>query len=203
MEGDSRYHPGMAHPATCGILAGGGSTRMGANKALLPFQGRPLLARQIEILSPLFETLLLSANDPEPFRPFGVRCVPDLLSERCALAGIHALLSAATTDLVFVVACDMPFLSAPLIEDLLRRRGDADVVLPVSDRGAEPLHAIYSRRCLPAIEDNARRGRWKADGFHDGLRVVRVRVKDEEWRSDAFSPFHNANTPEEWRAAGP
>src|SRR5437870_2193319 len=109
----------MRHPATCGILAGGPSSRMGQNKALLQFRGKPLLQRQIEILSPLFDQLIVGANDPAPYASFNVRVVPDVLSERCALTGIHALLKGATHDRVFVVACDMPFLNPSLIDQMM------------------------------------------------------------------------------------
>src|SRR6185436_6064223 len=98
----------MRHAATCGILAGGASSRMGQNKALLPFRGKPLLQQQIDLLSPLFDELLLGANDPAPYSQFKIRVVPDLLTERCALTGIHALLQAASRPRVFALGCDMP-----------------------------------------------------------------------------------------------
>jgi molybdopterin-guanine dinucleotide biosynthesis protein A len=135
----------MAHPVTAGILAGGASSRMGINKALLEFRGRTLLERQLGVVRPIFERVLVGANDPAPYEPFGVEVAPDLLSERCALTGVHALLAAARTEHVFVVACDLPFLNPALIGDLLGRRGAVDVVLPVTARGPEPLHAVYSR----------------------------------------------------------
>lgn len=193
----------MKHDATCGILAGGASARMGRNKALLSFRGQPLVERQLATLRPLFERVLVGANEPGPYAPFGVEVVPDRLGERCALTGIHALLAAAATEHVFVVACDLPFLSARLIEALLERRGGADAVVPVSDRGPEPLHAVYGRACLAAIEASARRGDWKATAFHAAVRVDLWRVRDADWAVEGRSPFTNVNTPAEWDAAGP
>ncbi len=193
----------MVHPVTAGILAGGAGSRMGRNKALLEFRGRPLLARQLDLLRPLFERVILGANDPAPYADFGIEVVPDLLSERCALTGIHALLSASRTGHVFVAACDLPFLNPALIEELLGRREGWDVVLAVTARGPEPLHAIYSRACLPAIETCAREGRWKATAFHGRVRVLEVPVREEDWAVEGRSPFLNLNTPEEFRDAGP
>ena len=192
----------MRHPATCGILAGGASSRMGSNKALLEFRGKPLLQRQIEILSPLFDEVIVGANDPAPYAPFGLRVVPDLLSERCALTGIHALLKGAHHDRVFVVACDMPFLNAALVDRLLATR-DVDVAVPESERGPEPLHAVYGKGCLPAIEDSARRSAWKVSDFYVSVRIERIRIREMDWAVEGRSPFTNANTPDEWRAAGP
>lgn len=193
----------MRHSATCGILAGGASTRMGRDKAFLEFRGKPLIQHQIELLSPMFKEVLIGANDPAAFAPFNVRVVPDQLPEPCALAGIHALLKAAVRPRVFVVACDMPFLNPALIERLYATPGEHDVVVPESDRGLEPLHAFYGPWCIQAIEQSARRGAWKVTDFYADVRVQRVRITDEKWLVDGRSPFLNANTPEEWRTAGP
>jgi molybdopterin-guanine dinucleotide biosynthesis protein A len=176
---------------------------MGRNKALLPFRGKPLLERQLDLLRPLFERVLVAAADPTPYVAFGIEVVPDLLSERCALTGVHAVLSAARTQHTFVVACDLPFLNPRLIESLLSRRTGNDVVVPESNQKMEPLHAVYSRACLPAIEDSARRGRWKVDGFFASVRASVVPLRIDEWRVEGRSPFFNANTPAEWDSAQP
>jgi molybdopterin-guanine dinucleotide biosynthesis protein A len=190
-------------PTACGILAGGASSRMGRNKALLPFRGRPLLRHQLEILQPLFSEILISANDAGPYSPFKLRVVPDLLAERSSLAGVHALLKAATAPRVFVVACDLPFLNRDLILKLLSIPGDFDVILPETGAGVEPLHAIYSRTCLPAIEREAADGHWKMTGFHRGLWIDTVPINDDDWLVEGRSPFTNANTPEEWSDTAP
>ena len=176
---------------------------MGRNKALLPFRGRSLLAHQLETLRPLFERVVLAANDPVPYASVGVEVVPDLLPERCALSGIHAVLSASRSDHAFVVACDLPFLNARLIEDLLGRREGNDVVLPESNHQIEPLHAVYSRACIVPIEDSARRGAWKVSDFFPRVRVHRAVVNPEDWLMEGRSPFFNANTPGEWDRAAP
>ena len=176
---------------------------MGSNKALLEFRGRPLLARQLEILRPLFTEVVVGANDPAPYAAFGARVVPDILPERCSLTGLHALLAAASTPHVFALACDLPFLNPDLLRYLADQREQADVVLPTTIRGPEPLHAVYARTCLPAIEDAGRRGAWKMTDFLPGLRVTRVEIREADWLVEGRSPFTNANTPEDWRAAAP
>lgn len=176
---------------------------MGRNKALLPFRGKPLLRHQLDLLKPLFPEILISANDPAPYEPFGLRVVPDQYAEPCSLSGIHALLHAVTAPRIFVVACDLPFLNPALIRKLLEVPGDFDVIVPESDQGLEPLHAIYSRNCLPSIEQAARERRWKVSSFYQGLWVDTVEISDRDWLIEGRSPFLNANTPEEWRSAGP
>jgi molybdopterin-guanine dinucleotide biosynthesis protein A len=193
----------MGNPVTCGIVAGGASSRMGRAKALLPFRGRPLLARQLEILRPLFDRVLVASNDADAFGSFGVDIVPDILSERCSLTAIHAVLMATRTEHAFVVACDLPFLNPRLVESLLAQRKGNDVVVPRSGDQIEPLHAVYSRACLRVIEDSARRGEWKVDRFFPAVRACLVPVRVEDWLVEGRSPFFNANTPAEWDSAAP
>ena len=188
----------MRHPVTCAILAGGESARLGRNKAFLPIRGRTLLETQLRMVRPLFDRIVIGARDPLPYVGFGVPVVPDLLAERCALTGIHAALSAASTEYVFVVACDLPHLRADLIADLLRRRPGADAVVPLSNRGPEPLHAVYGRSCLGPIEEAAARGNWGTAGFLARVRVVRPRIF-----ASAPSPFFNLNTPDDLRGFHP
>lgn len=189
-------------PLTCGILAGGPGTRMGRNKALMPFRGRPLLERQLAVLRPLFERVLIGTNDPAPYAGFGLPLVADLLPEQCALTGIHAILAAAQTEDVFVVACDMPYLNGALIRALVGRRTGYDAVVPVSNRGLEPLHAVYARRCREAIEATVAAGSWKATDFYGRVRADQWRVRDERWAVEGHSPFANLNTPDDLRRAG-
>lgn len=191
----------MSPSPGCGILAGGASSRMGVNKALLPFRGRPLIATQIEILAPLFRSLSIGANDPALYAEFKLPVVPDVLPERCALTGIHALARAAGAGGVFVVACDLPHLNPSLIRMLLSHVGGWDALIPESDRGLEPLHAYYGAACVPAFEAAGRKGEWRVSAALEGLKVQKIRIHDATWQVEGRSPFFNANTPEEWRAA--
>jgi molybdopterin-guanine dinucleotide biosynthesis protein A len=190
-------------PTACGILAGGASTRMRRNKALLPFRGKPLIRHQLDLLQPLFSEILISANNPAPFADLGIRVVPDVFAEPCSLSGIHALLEAVTAPRLFVVACDMPFLNPDLIERMLEVPGDFDVIVPETEEGLEPLHAIYSRSCLPAIERSAKARRWKISDFYEGLWVDQMEVRTGVWLVEGRSPFLNANTPDQWHETAP
>jgi molybdopterin-guanine dinucleotide biosynthesis protein A len=176
---------------------------MGRNKALLPFRGKPLIRHQLDLLQPLFTEILISANDPTPFAPFRHRVVHDVFAEPCSLSGIHALLEAVTAPRIFIVACDLPFLNPKLIRQMLSVPGDFDVIVPETHTGLEPLHAIYSRTCLPAIEVAAKEQRWKISDFYDGLWVDTMEVLESDWWVDGRSPFLNANTPEDWRSTAP
>ena len=137
------------------VQAGGESTRMGRDKALYPFLGEPLVARVIRRVSPLADEVLVTTNHPQEYRFLGLPLFSDLVPGRGALGGLYTALSAASYTLVAVVACDMPFVSSELLafeRDLLLAGGHA-AVIPISQGGTEPVHAVYEQsQCLPAIE---------------------------------------------------
>ncbi len=145
----------MSPMLTLAILAGGKSDRMGRDKALLPFLGRPLIQHILDQLAPIADEILISANAPADYAFLNLPVHVDLQAGAGPLGGLYTALKAAKNPLVAAVACDMPFASRTLLEyelDLIVKT-EADVVIPATARGLEPLHAIYLREnCLPAIE---------------------------------------------------
>jgi molybdopterin-guanine dinucleotide biosynthesis protein A len=205
------------------VQAGGRSSRMGEDKALKPFLGRPLVQRVIERLSPIADELIVTTNRPDDYsflldskvyRLWSPRLISDLKPGRGALGGLYTAIASATHPSVAVVACDMPFASPTLIEAMtsLMVEEEADVVIaraaPRVERagktegGYEPIHAVYRREtCLPAIESAINADQWKVIAW---LPLVRVRVltSDELKRYDpAGLAFWNVNTPEEFAQA--
>lgn len=186
------------------IQAGGASSRMGEDKALKPFLGRPLIQRVIDRLSPIADEVIVTTNRPADYGFLGLRLFPDLKPDRGALGGLYTGIASATYPIVAVVACDMPFASAGLIEGMSRLlvEEEADVVIAKSEEGYEPLHAVYRREtCLPAIESAIDADLWKVIAWFPQVRVVELSA--EEARS--FDPqglaFWNVNTPEEFARA--
>jgi len=177
---------------------------MGEDKALKTFLGRPLIQRVVERLSPIAEELIVTTNRPEDYGFLGLRLVPDLKPGRGALGGLYTAIASAAHPIVAVAACDMPFASASLLEAMSRLLVEeaADVVIPKSEEGYEPLHAVYRRAtCLPAIEAAIDADQWKVIAWFP---QVKVRVlTSEEIR--VFDPsglaFWNVNTPEEFSKA--
>ncbi|HET7826764.1 MAG TPA: dipeptidase, partial [Anaeromyxobacter sp.] len=188
---------------TGALIAGGRATRLGGvAKGLLRAGGIPLAARTTALFRELFGAALVVANDPGPYADLGAPVVPDRIPDRGAPGGLHAALSAAETGWVFAAGCDMPGLDARAIAFLAERRDGADAVV-VRFRGRlEPLHAFWSRRCLPALERLLRDGE---PSLRDLAAAVDARVVDEgEWR--AVDPdgraFDNVNTPDDARRLG-
>lgn len=186
------------------IQAGGASSRMGEDKALKPFLGRPLIQRVIERLSPLADEVIVTTNRPVDYAFLNLRLVADLKPGRGALGGLYTAIASASDPFVAVVACDMPFASPVFFEGARRLivQEGADVVVAKTEEGYEPFHALYRREtCLPAIEAAIAADQWKVISWFSQVKV-RVLTPDE---MKGFDPsglcFWNLNTPEEFSEA--
>ncbi len=186
------------------IQAGGQSSRMGEDKALKTFLGRPLIQRVFERLSPIADELIITTNHPEDYRFLSLRLVSDLKPGRGALGGLYTAIASASHPIVAVVACDMPFVSASLLEagSRLLIEEEADVVIAKSEEGYEPLHALYRRAtCLPAIESAIDADQWKVIAWFPQVKV-RILTPEEIKNYDPSGlALWNVNTPEEFSKA--
>ena len=140
------------------------------------------------------------AND-RVFGVAGARLVPDALPGAASLGGIYSAIAAARHDRVVVVGCDMPFLSTRLLGHLVGLSGGFDVVAPRIDGYPEPLHAVYSRACLPGIRSRVEAGRLKIIGFYADVRVRFVDEPELRQLDPDLRSFRNVNTPELVREA--
>ncbi len=183
------------------ILAGGKSSRMGSNKALLEFGDETLIERLSRLLKEGFDEILISANDPEPYRFLGSPIVRDEYEAGGSLAGIQAGLLHASGQSCFFAACDMPFVNLELVRYLARFASDYDVVIPLSRNGLEPLHAFYSRGCVPHIERQLGQGNLKIIDFFDKVSVRKVSCEDMSGIDPEELSYFNINTQEKYELA--
>ena len=185
---------------------------MGEDKALKPFLGRPLIQRVMERLSPVADELIVTTNRPADYAFLGVRLVPDLKPGRGALRGLYTAIASATHPLVAVVACDMPFASAGLIETAskIMAEEEADIVIPRlnpvepvgKSQGFEPLHAVYRRAtCLPAIEAAMEADQWKVIAWFPQVKLRVLTPTELESLDPDGLAFWNVNTPDEFARA--
>ncbi len=186
---------------TLAIQSGGQSTRMGRDKGLVEFLGKPLIARVAERLASIANEILITTNDPESYRFLGLPLYADLKPGRGALGGLHTALACASHPLVAVVACDMPFASAELLAHArgLLLNGEDDVVVPESGDGwSEPLHAVYRRdTCLPAVAQAIDSDQWKLISWFPQVRVRTLAPAEISRLDPSGLAFWNVNTPEE------
>jgi molybdenum cofactor guanylyltransferase len=181
------------------ILAGGLSSRFGGrNKALVEWNGRPLLDHIRQAFGDLFQEIILVTNTPGDFAAWDMTLVTDLFAERSSLTGIHAGLFYAKHPLAFVTACDTPLLQPALIRMLLETAGDdTDVVIPQTENGLEPLCALYSQRCLHPISHRIRQGDFRIRSFFRKARVQHVPEKRLRQADPDLRSFYNINTSDD------
>jgi molybdopterin-guanine dinucleotide biosynthesis protein A len=184
------------------ILAGGSSSRMGADKALLELNGEPLILRAARVLDPLVASVTV-IGDPARCVSLGFAVVPDDVPGLGPLGGIATALRISSAKWNLVVACDLPYLTAAWLGFLISRAlaSRADVLLPQGPRGPEPLCAVYHASCAPVISAALERGVRKVT---DGLAgLVIETLPQEEWK--AFDSdgclFKNMNSPADFAEA--
>lgn len=187
---------------TAAILAGGQARRLGhIDKSALVIGDVRIIDRQLAALRAIADHLLIVSNDAERYASLGVDVVPDLVPGAGALGGIYTAVSASPHRQTLVVACDLPFLTVPFLRHLAAAGREADLAIPRTPDGYQPLCASYSRACLDAIRRRMETGSLKAaDLVHD----VRVREigPDEIARFDpAGTLFLNVNTPDDYARA--
>ena len=181
------------------VLAGGASRRMGRDKALLPFHGRPLLQIVVDRVSSVFFDPFVVSNALGRYPFLTCPIVPDRFPGKGPLAGIDAALRHADTPFVFVCGCDMPFLSESLLRLLAKKGGEGiDLVLPSGPNGAEPLCAIWGQSALPAIGQALAKERLSLVSLADRLSVQRVTPEEVAAVDPSFASFRNFNTIAEW-----
>ena len=160
------------------ILAGGKSSRMGQNKALMALGGKRLVDRVVAVMRSVFDALLMVTNTPEVYADLGVPMVQDVWPEKGSLGGIYSAIHHVDTPYCLVVACDMPFLQAAMLHYLITQMSDYDVVVPDALGELQTLHAIYSKACLHPIERRLEMNRLRITGFFPDVRVRTVTASE-------------------------
>ena len=197
------------------IMAGGRNTRFGEHKALALVGGERILERVRAALARVTPDVVLVANEPAAYADSGLEQRPDVRPGAGALGGILTAVQWARDRAcpgALVVACDMPFVPAALLAELVARAGVPDtgrnrapatslpdIVAAESGgrRGLEPLCADYATSCLPAIERTLDRGERRVIAFFDELRVERIPLEQVRRFGEPEVLFLNVNTPEE------
>ncbi|MGH2619513.1 MAG: molybdenum cofactor guanylyltransferase [Anaerolineales bacterium] len=182
---------------TLAVQAGGRSSRMGRDKALIPLGGIPLIEHVLRRAAGLAAEVLITTNRPTELAYLGIRLVADHEPGAGALPGLLTALEAARGETVLLLACDLPFVCRPLLEHLLSLAHEAQVVVPKWSDNLEPLHAVYSRSCADAVRAAVQAGQQR---MIDILPRVTQRVVDEAAITQ-FDPhgwsFFNVNTPKD------
>jgi molybdenum cofactor guanylyltransferase len=189
------------------VLAGGGSTRFGKDKALVKLGGKPMLVRMCELLRSVVREVTVIA-DPERYSNLGFRCVGDRWPGKGPLGGIITALEDASArngspEWNLIASCDMPFLTREWLAHLAERalKSSLQVTLPESEHGPEPLCACYRTDAAPSLRATFEQGVRK---ITDALKQVTIEVLDEaDWKrfDSAGRLFWNMNTVADFEEA--
>jgi molybdopterin-guanine dinucleotide biosynthesis protein A len=179
------------------ILAGGESSRYGKNKALVKVNGIPLIERVSRVMKSIFQEVILITNTPDEYSFLKLPMYEDLIKGLGPLGGLFTGLTRMANDTGFFVGCDMPSLNSGLIRHIVEIRDDCDVIVPRISGMMEPLHALYSKGCLPAIRELIDSRKYQTVQFFSEVSVKYV----DEGLIRRFDPeircFYNINEPQQ------
>ncbi len=181
------------------LLAGGKSSRMGRDKALLRLRGQPLIGLLAMRLREVADEVFVSAPDPSVYAFLNLPCVPDVYPRCGPLAGLHAVMHQTARPQILALACDLPRVSTALLRILIEASTDYDIVIPeTSDGRLHPVCAVYRRTCLAAAEQCLQSGEYRMLRLFDDprLRVLRLHLRDFRL-SDAH--LTDMNSPRDWK----
>jgi molybdopterin-guanine dinucleotide biosynthesis protein A len=183
------------------VLAGGKSRRFGRNKSVERFQGERLIERQVRTLRSLFPEVMIVTNTPEIYLDLDVTIVQDIIPDRGPLGGIYTGLLFAQGESIFVTAVDMPFLRPEVICRMVELFPGHEVVIPRLGDYLEPLHGIYSPRCLAPIKRMLDREELQVIRFFPSVKIAYLDEEEIRRLDPEGLSFFNINTPEDMAKA--
>ena len=182
------------------ILAGGMSRRMGRDKAALPFGEETMLSHLVHTYQPFFDLTAVSLNTPGRFDTAGAMEVVDRRPGEGPMAGLEAAFLDTAADVIFLTGTDLPFGDPALARHLVDNLGEHDICLIRSEKGPEPLFAVYSSRCLSAIQASLEEGRRSMYGVIQKMDTLELAAEDLK-QFDVARILSNVNDPEEYAKA--
>lgn len=174
---------------------------MGQPKALLMFDGEPLIAHVVRALRQLFAEVVLVAAPEQDLPPLPVKLARDEVAYQGPVSGIYHGLRASGSEINFVGSCDMPFLSLPLVSHLAGQIADHDVVVPEWGGRLQPLFSVYRRSVMGHLAEQLRRGELRPVFLFDKVRTRKIDENEIRGIDPEGLSFFNMNTPADYEAA--
>jgi molybdopterin-guanine dinucleotide biosynthesis protein A len=173
------------------ILAGGRSTRLGHNKALLKIKGGTVIERVINAASQFISAVRIITNSPDEYKHLGFDIATDIRPGCGPLSGIHSALIHSATEYVLVLSCDIPLVSPEHLRPLINEYPGADITI-YKHKKFEPLCAIYRRTCIDALEELIDHGEYRIIDLFPSLNVKVIRIDHKE-------TFRSINTEDDYK----
>jgi len=193
----------MSSACTGVILAGGENTRFsGEQKTLMKIGGIRILDRIFEVMTTVFDDIILVTNTPGQYLEWDATIVTDLLPVKSSLTGIHAGLFYTRTDYAFFTAGDTPFLKKEMVAAVVDGISPGiDIVMPETGSGREPLCAVYARSCLEPARTSVENSRFKIMRTFRKKNIKVISEKAARKVDPHLISFFNVNTPEDLQRA--
>lgn len=179
------------------ILAGGKSSRMGTDKALLLVQDEPMLQRMVRLLVPFCKTIAISGNKPE-YNDFNIEQVADLYSGCGPISGIISTLKHSSTEWNLLVSVDVPFINEAFLLNLIAHIGNYDCIIAEHEGRVEPLMGLYNRQMIPVVEQMISQRDYKLMRLLDQFNVRYVNCDNLIKQFPRL--FVNINLPEDYNS---
>jgi molybdenum cofactor guanylyltransferase len=179
------------------ILCGGSNKRMGRQKSFLPFCGKTLIENSLDLMSEIFSEVVLVTNNPGDYEHLSAHVVRDIIPNRGPLVGILSGLLVTTNEHSFVLPCDMPFVGRHLVQSMCVRCHESDLIVYSHAGRIEPLLGVYSRNCIPALEEVIFHGNDSAMDFIVSSKALIYAYRISQ-RGESRLPHFNVNTPADY-----
>jgi len=181
------------HNMTAIIFAGGKSSRMGKDKALLPFADCDTLSEfQHNKLCSLFDKVYISSKEDK--FDFDATVITDRYEENSPLVGIISIFETLKVDEIFILSVDAPFVNKEVIEKLLNHEEEFDAIIAKSISGTQPLCGVYRRSILPLAQKHLKEGNHRLNNLLEKAHTQFIFFEDD-------ASFINLNHPHEYEQA--
>ena len=181
---------------TCAILAGGFSTRIGQDKATLIINGKPLMNHVYERVQTIFNDIVIVSSNHSGFKYIDAPVIKDILPIKSPMVGIVSALVYSHNPYVYVCACDMPYLNEDAIRYIIESIDGKDIIIPKTNKGFEPLSAIYNRACISCMFTLIEHNKLKISKVFPGL-TMNILGDNPIFYNKGRSVFTNINTLED------
>ena len=201
LNGKMENQPHGNSPISCAVIAGGQSSRFGSDKALAAWtENRTVLGAVLEAASAISNDVFIVAGAKNGYREFGVPVYKDIIPSKGPVGGIHTALSLARGQRVLILACDMPAASVSFIRYLCKVRSWAPVIVPESDFGLEPLHALWHKSLKTVLEHYINQGSTGVRKILKDLPLRMITMDEAKKNGLDINSLKSTNTPEELRS---
>ena len=175
------------------VLAGGMSSRMGQDKSLMEFNGMPLIQHAVDTLKTICHQVVISSNR-HAYEFTGCEVWPDELEIQAPVTGIYTCIRRSATGRNIILSCDMPLVDSRLFEYLIKQDAGFDAIIPVHERGIEPLCGVYNKTAVPVLAANIAENQFSLQQFirEANSSLVEIGPALDFYRDNLFA---NVNTP--------